>query len=236
MGERVNANSPMPQELAAAPPAGSGPALARFITEIFRAWRSKRLPFAVLRNYEGLPGGVSNDIDVLVERRRYAEIERTLFEAARHSGFALHNRIEFESTAYFFFEPGSLEQIQIDLYHTLAWRGFEMISPALVLGERIEHDLFATPQPVHEAAISLLNRLIALGKVGPKYKAKIAAVFRAEPVKARTLLASSFGKNVAEAVVANCLAERWESVEQLTPRLRRNLVLRSLAKRPLKTL
>ena len=191
----------------------------------------------MLRNYQDLPATTSNDIDVLVSPGQFAAAERALVDAAGDCGYRLHNRIEFATTSFFFFHTESLRQIQIDLFTSLTWHSFDLLSVSEVLARRIvRNDLFAVPQPVDEAIINLCGRLIYHGYVREKYKAGIQAAFRAEPEQARARLGEIFGSALAEPVVARAVAGEWSEIEGRWKALRRALILRRLARHTAGTL
>ena len=214
-------------------PAGTG--LARLLTCVFEGWNRAGIPFVILRNYENLPAATSNDVDVLVEPSRLKEAEQVSIGAAKTAGYRLHNRIEFASLGLFFYEPQALQQIQVDLYPELAWRGFTVLRADAVIAERVDSGLFAIPHPVHEACISLLGRLLQHGEVAEKYKPQILAGFRSEVEKAKRVLSEPFGIALSDGLVNRVLAENWAGVADLARPLRRALMFRALTRHPLAT-
>lgn len=210
--------------------------LSDLVTAVFRAWREAGVAFLILRNYENLPQDVSNDIDVLVRPAQLAEAERVMVAAARSTGFLLHNRAEFSPVSYFFHQPGSLHQIQIDLFYNQQWRGFDLLSANIVLDRRSNRGLFSIPNPVHEAVTDLLTRLMFHGYVKENYKQFIAATARAEPVKMEATLAEIFGAGVARHIMRGIGQEEWAEVEACYVPMRRQLILRRTFGHPWRTL
>ena len=155
---------------------------------------------------------------------------------ARQAGYELHNRVEFSPISFFFFHLQSLQQIQIDLFFGLKWRGFAMLSPLQLMAKRIDRPLFAIPHPVHEAILNLLTRLIHHGYVRDKYKPSILAGFRSAPEEARAILSELFGSSLAHEVVEHSLNESWSEVERRWKVLRKSLVRRQLIRHPWLTL
>ncbi len=210
-------------------------ALADLLVRLFQAWTQAEIPFLILRNYQDLPASTSNDVDVLLSPEQMRQAEQVLLSAARSAGYHLHNRIEFASLGLFLYHPESAHQIQIDLFSKVAWRGFTVLSADTMLKARIARGSFSIPEPVHEAASSLLDRLLQHGRVGDKYKPTILAAFAANPEKAKAVLVAPFGRGLAEAVVGRALEQNWAAVEQLTKALRRALIRRSFSHRPCRT-
>jgi thymidylate kinase len=209
------------------------PEVSRVVTAVFRAWREADIAFLVLRNYERLPDFTTNDIDVLVAPGQRAAAERTLLAAASQAGFRLHNRAEFATLALYLSNGVSTTQVHFDLFTALKWRAFDFLDCEGYLARRLDRGLFSIPHPGHEAATNLLAVMIYSGKVKDKYKASIAAGFRAEPGVAEELLARSYGAQLARAIVAAGSAERWTDLERLTGSVRRALIFRHITRRPL---
>lgn len=221
------------------PPPTTSPAprdLSALVTAVFERWRSAGIEFLILRNYEGLPRETTNDIDVLVSPAQLAQAERDLIAAAQQTGYLLHNRAEFSPVSLFFHHPVSQLQIQFDLFHSLKWRGFSLLSTRDVLARRIERGLFAIPNPAHELVLNLITRQMYHGYVREKYKPRILAGVRRDPAAASAVLAVMFGAAAAETLTRGVLEERWTDVEQQTGAMRRQLIARQLTRQPIATL
>jgi hypothetical protein len=210
--------------------------LTELVTAIFHTWNSRGIAFLVLRNYEALPASTSNDIDVLVSPRHVAQAERAMLMAATRAGYTVHNRVKFSPTAYFFFHRSSQRQVHLDLFSSVHWHCLPMLSVEPVLAARRGRGLFFTADPVDEAIISLLTRVIYTGRVKESHKPNILGGFRNAPEKARITLANIVGDQLAGQCVACVIAERWTSVERCCTKLRRALIWRQLTRHPWNTL
>jgi thymidylate kinase len=210
--------------------------LTGFISAVFAAWHRAGVSFLVLRNYENLPRSVSNGVDILVNPQQLSLAESVLLKAAPCAGYQPHNRAEFSPVSLFFFHRESLQQIQVDLFAKLQWRGFTLFSVEEILARRTARDSFSIPHPAHEAAINLVTRLIYKGYVQDKYRPGIAAAFRAHSGTAERLLADTFGRRLARLLVHLAAAERWADIERKVTALRVQLVVRQLVWHPCKTL
>jgi hypothetical protein len=212
------------------------PEIGRLVTAVFRAWAAASIEFLVLRNYEGLPGFTTNDIDVLVAPDQLRRAEQTLLAAAGEAGFRLHNRAEFATLALYLSHRESNAQAHFDLFTALKWRGLDFLDCRGFLERRVQRALFAVPHPADEAATNLLAFMIYTGQVKPKYRTSIAAGFRAEPARAIDLLAGTYGAAHAEFLVAAGAKEQWAAIEGATQALRRTLIARQLTRHPWRTL
>ncbi|MCW5552677.1 MAG: hypothetical protein KIS67_11040 [Verrucomicrobiae bacterium] len=209
--------------------------LTVLVTAVFARWRAAGIAFLVLRNYESLPRETGNDIDVLVHPKQLASAERTLCQAAQSAGYRLHNRVEFAPVSLFFFHPDSLQQIQFDLFHELAWRGFKLQDPGALLERRIERDGLAVPHPADEAVNSLVTRLMYQGAVKEKYHAVIRAGFQSHPAETAAQLTAMFGASLAGKLTAAVAQQNWRAIAALHHPLRRQLIWRRLTREPVNT-
>jgi thymidylate kinase len=200
----------------------------------FRAWEKAGIDFLVLRNYEGLPEAISNDIDVLISPRQARQAEEVLCAAAREAGFRRHNRAEFSTLAQYFFS-GSNAEAHIDTFQGLQWRAFDFLSCDRFLAKKISKGLFSVPHPAHEAATSLLAHMIYTGQIKDKYKASILAGFKTDPSEARRLLAETYGEKKARFIVEAGTAEQWDALARATGALRRSLMFRQIVQHPFRT-
>jgi thymidylate kinase len=212
------------------------PEISPAVTAIFRAWQQAEIDFLILRNYERLPAFTTNDIDVLVNPEQLGQAEAILETAARQAGFRLHNRAEFATLALYLSHTTTQAQLHFDLFTDLKWRAFAFLDSRDFLSRKVDHGLFAAPHPADEAATNLLAYLIYSGKVKEKYKASIVAGFQTEPEMARSLLARTYGADLAALVVQDVARQDWLRLESRTVALRRALIFRQTARRPWATL
>ncbi len=204
------------------------------VAAVFGAWQRAGIRFLVLRNYERLPHFTANDINVLVAPSQLRSAEAALRAAADSAGFRLHNRVGFAATlALYLSGLKSGGQVHFDLFTGLKWRGFPFLDWRTLLERKVDRGPFAVPHPAHEAAASLLEGLIYAGRVREKYHALIAAGFSAEPDAATEALARTLGRRHARFLVAAGAAGQWAQIEARSAALRRQLVLRRLARHPL---
>jgi thymidylate kinase len=208
----------------------------QLVLAVQRAWREAGIRFVILRNYERLPASIGNDMDVLVARDDLPSAEKLLISCAVMTGFVLHNRAEFSPVSLFFYHKDSHQQLHFDLFHSLAWRGFEVLAAPHVLAQRIDKGLFAVPHPTHEAVLNLLTRLLYGGYVKDVYKDFIHQAFSVDPGLARETLTRPFGRQLAAQLVDQVLAHSWSSIEAQTRTLRTKLAQRQLVKAPLTTI
>jgi thymidylate kinase len=208
---------------------------SRMVRAVFAAWTLAGVDWLVLRNYESLPESTTNDIDVLVAPDDLDRAEKIMREQARASRFALHNRAAFATLAFYFSHQETGATVHFDLFTALKWRSLDFLRSDRFLTRKRNLGLFCVPHIAHEAATSLLATMIYTGQVKDKYKPAIQAGLAAEPAEATTLLAETYGENLARFVAEAGTAGQWRRIEVATPALRRALVLRQICTHPIRT-
>jgi thymidylate kinase len=208
-------------------------AIGELVRAIFDAWNREAIAFVVLRNYEGLPEDVGNDLDVLVVKRDRAE--RILLDCARRLGWRLHNRAEFAPLSLFLSQRDRTTQIHIDLFDRIGWRGFEIFPAREIACGRIRRGSFWVPSPIHEAALNLVTRLLYQGYVKEKYAPDVSRTFAEDLDASVKALTPAFGPLPAERLVRGAIEGRWENIESSAAALRRALIARRILGSPLRT-
>lgn len=202
------------------------------LTLLFTEWRASEIPYIVLRNYDELPQQIGNDLDILVCADHRSLAEHAIIKVARTLGYTLANRAEFSPVSLFFSNPENCQQVQVDLFTNLRWRGFDILRPEALLTSRRSRGVFFIPQPIHEASLNLLTRLLYHGYVKEKYKPQIKEAYKTAPEEARRILAEPLGKSAARQLVAYVQDEDWAAIEARTGRWRRRLMARQLIRSP----
>lgn len=206
--------------------------LGQFLTRAFARWDLAQIPYVVLRNYEQLPEHTSGDVDVLVSADRLEDAEVLLTAAAVETGWRLHHRAEFSPISLFFSTVAGDAQVHIDLFKHLVWRGAEILPAQTVLARRRQYNNFHVPDPVHEAILNLLTRLLYAGYIKEKYRPTILDLARRDPTAFRDGLALVFDPDTAEWVADRVLAAEWSDIERRVGRLRRALLANALRRYP----
>jgi thymidylate kinase len=102
-----------------------------------------------------------------------------------------------------------------------------------VLERRQARGLFSIPHPTHEAVLNLITRLIYHGGVREKYKSGILENVKQDSAGTAAVLADTFGRRVAQALVQGILAGNWKGVEQQAGAMRRQIIWRQITRQPL---
>lgn len=207
--------------------------LGQFLTRAFTKWDLAQIPYVVLRNYEQLPERTPGDVDILVQADRLEEAEVLLTAAAVETGWRLHHRAEFSPVSLFFSTVAGDAQVHIDLFKHLVWRGAEILPAQAVLAQRRQYKNFHVPDPVHEAILNLLTRLLYAGYIKEKYRPAILDLARRDPAALQGGLMLVFNPDTALWVADRVRAGAWSEIERRVQQLRRELVINSIRRHPI---
>jgi thymidylate kinase len=205
----------------------------RLVRELFRGLRSHGVDFVVLRNYDGLPDDIGNDLDLLVHPAQRQTAERAAAAAAHACGFRLHNRAEGPHAMMYFMHEQTCSQLHVDVFGDIMWRGFDLLRAADVLDRRTRGALFDTPHAVDEAIVKLLAATLYQGSVKEKYAAGITEALTVHRALALSVLSRTFGERAAAGLVQR--VEKGGDLEGPVAgaaSLRTSLVLRQLQRAP----
>jgi thymidylate kinase len=209
--------------------------LELLLRTLFSNLKGHDIDFVVLRNYEQLPFTIGNDLDLLVTGQQRARAEQIVVSAAAARGYRLHNRAEGPHVMLYFCHEDTCEQIHVDLFGGCLWRGFMLLSAEEVCARRTQGPLFDIPHPAHEAIVTLLKTTLYDGAVKESYRPEIAARVAAHEGLVTDILARSFGRPLASALVGDVRRGDWSSISGRVLALYRSLVIRQFGGSPLQT-
>jgi thymidylate kinase len=206
-----------------------------FLTQLFQACNDQQVSYVVMRNYEGLPHQVGNDIDILVDPRHQQRMEQIITAIANSSGWRIHNRVPFACTALYLFHEQSLAQVHFDIFKRITWHCFEWLDAGSVLEKRRRFKDFYVPDPIHEAVISFMVRLVYPVPMRADYQDSIIDQLCTSPAGVHSVLAGAVGKpaacQIAESLALGPLTKA--QVLDLRSKARRQVLLHNL-RRPLR--
>lgn len=199
----------------------------RLISDALYALSRAGIRHVVLRNHEGLPDVVGNDLDLLVEPGTRSRAERILTDAAERNGWRLINRAEFVPIALFLRHGPSGALLHVDLFEELLWRGFEILPTQPILDSATFVAPHWVPSVPSQRALTLLSGLLYGGTVRPKYQHPLHDLATRSPGDLSAALASSCGGRVADRLVRLLREQDWDGVSSLHHAVRRAIIRRS---------
>lgn len=205
-----------------------------FLSALFERWNKAGMPYLILRNYASLPESGTGDIDILIDAQWLDRAEASMVACGHEFGFRLVNRAWFSPLALFFANLSSGEQVHLDLFPDLVWRGLRLLDERKTLERRREHpNGFPIPHQADEAVLNLLTRLLYTRKVKERYRPGIQAGFSREREGVLEILRAGFG-SAAEEMFGLALGGQWHVLEAKSTRWRLLLAKRRLLREPLK--
>lgn len=207
---------------------------AECVRRVAAAWREADVDGVVLRGYENLPR-VGNDLDVLVPADRRTTAESLLLIAAGGAGLRRYLRVEKAAASpirHGFVNLRSRDSLIVDMFTDLNWEGVRFLDAADVLSRRRDGEFFDVPHPAHEAAVSLLSKLLYGSPIPDPRRERLRMLRAADPEEFLRCLTASVGVDLARVLDGKVRDGRLGVTPVVTRRLRRALILRSLVHRP----
>lgn len=208
---------------------------SRLVSTLFQEWKMANVNFVVLRNYKKLPDYIGNDIDILISIESFPSAQKILLTVSNQLGFNLHHRAEFSPVCLFMIHAPTGFQVHFDLFTSLKWRFFDILSSDEVLRNQSWFKGIPIPQSVHEATLNLLTSLFFQGYVKDRYKSFIAKSYRENTEQALTLLKRQFGDKIGKKLIYWVTHEQWGLIEAHRNDLRMAVAISQLRKRPVYT-
>src|SRR5580765_7459865 len=112
-----------------------------FLLALFRILEEKKVPYAVVRNYEDIYSSTTTDVDVAVESEELVRFKQCLAEAAATTGHVEVLRARYVNFSYVYLHPeGGF--LRIDAETETRWRVFPVLSAKAVVALRRKHAEF----------------------------------------------------------------------------------------------
>ena len=201
-----------------------------FLSALFDAWNAADIRYLILRNYYELPEYTENDVDVLLDPSQRSQARAIMRCTAEGYGWEIHNIGEFSCHAFYLYHLETLEQIHIDLMCGVKWHSFFFASHADMLRARRPLKNFYTPDPVHEAAVNLLTRLLYSGYVKEKYRDGIQQRAERAGDQFKATLAPWTGQRLARKIVKAAGQGEWGVIESQASGVRKHTGFANLKK------
>lgn len=147
------------------------PPMQGFLAALIRSLEQQGCAPVILRNYEGLPNEIGNDLDIFVLPERIQAAEDVFLECGHQWGGELvhrHKRGYFVALWIRF--PGSDDCLHLDLYYgALTWHGFEFLPASRLLAGRKWRGELPIPRKAHEALLLVAVSLLWGGYLKKRY-------------------------------------------------------------------
>lgn len=216
--------------------------LHQFLTEFFVKLKELKIKYCILRNYEGLPyKNRGNDIDILIRKGDHEAVIGCIKDIVGINITNVVIRTYVTSVYIFGVDWGDgRHAIEIDLVTALSWKGIPYLSVEKVLNAAGHTPnspiIIISPAPPHEALVSFCSSYLIGGWIKDKYQDFVQSVFSSCSGEIRRLLRSVAGKRLSDAITGAVISNDKQRLLAMLPKLRRELVFRSLMRAPLRSI
>jgi thymidylate kinase len=216
--------------------------LESFLTYYLNKLLFRKIPYCILRNYEGLPqNNFSNDIDILI---RPGDKFIAIKELLNIDDIKITECCERANVTSLFIYGvnwgANYHAIQIDLITALNWKGLPYLHVENVMEKagllRNSIDIIITPYPPHEAIISFFSSFLVGGWIEKRYQSKVRIIFTKHREEIISLLSETAEYNTVLRVVDLVCTDCYDGLIKILPQLRRNIVLQSIINKPIQTI
>jgi len=148
-----------------------------------RLWSclNDNIDILVLRNYEGFPEDLGNDIDCLVMKDSIVEIHVICREVSKKFNFKIVESIERNNSLlsfYFSDNYNPLDIVKVDFFSELSKGWLSYADTQEVLNKKIKFREYYVPNLTHEAYLLLMKELFMYGRLRDRYLGKFASKYK----------------------------------------------------------
>ncbi|MCP4713527.1 MAG: hypothetical protein GY868_00300 [Deltaproteobacteria bacterium] len=210
-----------------------GPLLIAFFADLERAG----VEYCILRDYEGLPDRVGNDIDFLVQPEDVPSFRDCLMRAAVSNGWELlKNPQRYRFRSYWLFSESAGKILHIDVWDRHQWRGLTWVDNAAFFSSRHKYNnMFYVADRETEIGSFLIKDLVQNGAVREKYYTLIHAGVRDHAAAVQRFLERSVGSRLAARLISNARQADWAALNSSAGDIRRAVLWQNVKRHPLGT-
>lgn len=211
-----------------------------FLARLFDVFERNSIGYAVARNYESLPDNLDGrDLDILVDapdiRRAYgiaAEIAESLsakvLKIEAENGlwvFIVHCDTPFWGVRIDMLSPRGIE-----------WRGCYFLYHSEIIESKVRHRGIYFLENDDIVFMQFCRDVSSRLCLREKYHAPVRRLYSDDPCKFEARLSKIFGRDCANKIAKVCREGKFENLTSLGRRMRREIIIRSLLKRPASTI
>lgn len=212
-----------------------------FLTQLFSQLDEAGVSYCVLRAYQGLPEIVDHDVDLLVPQDHLALFGQVLGQVCVSTDWYLVktvSRFGFRSWYVASERNGALPVVvHIDVWTQIHWKAVIYADREAILSTRRRYNGIWVASSGTEAAISLLKEYLQFGKVKDKgqgkTKRRIVGLVEEDPDNFLATLKPCLGGPLSQFVLECARNADWSRLEGRVGKVRKSLILRALACRPI---
>ena len=195
------------------------------IDGLWDEFASRGLKPLVLRDFEGLPGTVSSDLDLAIPGKDLlGRVTEAMSAFAAKSNLELILIVRHSYSWLFKFLGSQGERLVIDVDpEGEGWRGPLYLTADELLAEATDHGRWWQPAPHHQAMMAVFQHLLWGRFYKGKYHALVPRWIAGHEPQFSACVARAFGPDLAPRLVEMILAADANGLAAMVPRLRRRL-------------
>jgi thymidylate kinase len=217
-----------------------GEVQARVARRLFAELTARQFQWAVIGNAQGLPDvNPAKDIDLIVDRHRFAEAIGVLFEIAKSEGFRLVDSRRFEAmlcSEFYAVRDDRVDSVKIDIMTGFVWRGAAILDASDLAGHTVDAGGVHVPDRTLNGFLMWIKPLLTGAGVKPKYRQQILDAVKGEPQEFRRILEAKCGASMARQAWDFLRQGKLEATVPLARKLRAASWLAGLRREPAATL
>lgn len=204
-----------------------------FVLDVIRNLEERGIPSVYLRNHEQLPESVGNDVDLLIPEGKTPAAIATLRRCSSETGWKIFNIVEFGPVSIFLHHPEHSQYLHFDLFERIDWHWAPFADVRTILNRRQWNGMVYHPHPEDEIYLNIMTRLIYHGNIRDKHRHQGSNHFvNRDAVSFGNTIKTHLGSPLALQIGRCIQAGEWAALEDLTPKLRLEILKGAAIRRP----
>ncbi len=209
-----------------------------FLRKLFNAYDIESIKYIILRNYDGLPDHIGNDLDVFIPKDQRKKARDILIKLAKDLAFPILKKWRLEYFEAFWIITGKSIPLHIDLYPgAFTWKGMCYLSDSDLCDNRKSYGQIYILSTEHEALSLCSTSLLWGGVFKDRYASRIKSLLSDTIVRERfdNLFQKTFQTEVPEWIYSGDKVH-LSVLLPIIHRMRNGVFKNSFRKAPLRTL
>lgn len=211
---------------------------AKILHEYLVLLNDEKVPYFILRNYEGLPeNNTSKDIDLIIEPGKYKKASALLLRVFQNNQVPNYYVSKFERAHCWIGIDLEFDfYIHIDLIEGYLNKGFEVFDFKTLYANTIQYKEYTVLNDVYNAVMLLLYKVIGCKELKEKYRKEISRINQGNRIEIQKVLTSIFDKALVAQLCERLAKNDYEWIIRSARRLSWKSKKKAIIKRPLYTL
>jgi len=216
--------------------------LAKFLSELFRAFNREGIDYAVARDYDSLPRGLTGrDLDILFRDSDFDRAYRLLLIVARSHAASVF-KIDQEADTFAWAFVVHWEQpswgIHVDFLRSRCnnWRGCYFLDETTALGRKVLINGIYTLRSEDILLMQFCRDIVGNLYLREKYREPVVNLYTSDPSSFQKELAKIFGRRHVAKISRLCIERNFADVAALGKKLRRAIIVKNLLLSPVRAI